>query len=108
MSVATMKLRGDLVFSQPGGREAKGCVVKDPASGRFFRFGELEQFIAQQLDGESSFDEVGRRVEKRFQRAITPETVGRFVERLRGLGLLNDGRSEAGPGSSQRIAGSLF
>ncbi len=108
MSAATMKLRDDLVFSHPGAREAKGCVVKDPASGRFFRLGEQEQFIALQLDGEISFDEVRRRVEERFQRGISLEALERFVERLRGLGLLSDARIAPGHRPSRRVAGSLF
>ena len=34
-------------------------VVKDPATGRFFRFKEPEYFIAQQLDGSTTLEVIG-------------------------------------------------
>ena len=45
------KLRSDLRVSPQGVAEDATFVVKDPATGRFFRLRQAEQFIAQQLDG---------------------------------------------------------
>jgi len=51
------KLRSDLVISGQGRR----VVLKDPATGRFFRFGEAEDFITSQLDGTTPIAVVRRR-----------------------------------------------
>jgi len=39
----------------------------------FFRFGETEHFILQQLDGASSPEMVRQRVEERFDAPLSPE-----------------------------------
>jgi putative peptide zinc metalloprotease protein len=44
------KLRGDLVISQQETKQGTGFVVKDPATGRFFRLKEVEHFVARQLN----------------------------------------------------------
>jgi len=48
------KLRSDLRQSRQERPEGAVFVLKDPMTGRYFRFGEGEQFIAQQLDGATS------------------------------------------------------
>src|SRR2546426_12461904 len=78
------KLRGDLVISRQGG----AVVLKDPATGRFFRFGEAEHFITSQLDGATPLAVVRRRAGEEFGSLPEPEVVGRFVESLKRLGLL--------------------
>lgn len=91
------KLRPDLVISQQG----DSCVVKDPVTGRFFRFGPIEHFIVGQLDGSSPADLIQQRVEERFQATLEPGSVEVFVERLRRLGLLDTGQSAARPVGSK-------
>jgi multidrug resistance efflux pump len=108
MPAGALKLRSDLLFSRQGVAEKNIFVIKDPASGRFFRFGELEHFIAQQLDGKTSPGELQRRVEEKFNAAISDETLERFIERLRGLGLLAGARAAETPRPARRIAGNLF
>lgn len=108
MATAQLTWRNDLVVSRQGSAEEAAFVVKDPISGRFFRLRENEHFIAQQLDGNTSFDELSRRVEEKFGQAISKETLERFVERLRGLGLLADERTTTPPRPQRRIAGDLF
>ena len=68
MPHGNIKLRSDLVFSGQSVPEGRAFVVKDPASGRFFRFREAEDFILRQLDGTTSLDLVRQRVEERFGR----------------------------------------
>ncbi len=78
------KLRSDLVIS----RQAGAVVLKDPATGRFFRFGEAEHFITSQLDGTTPLAVVRRRAGEEFRSLPEPEVVERFVESLKRLGLL--------------------
>src|SRR6266545_564921 len=72
MSVATVKLRTDLLVSRHGAAEKSFFVIKDPEAERFFRFGETEHFIAQQLDGATGIDTVRQRVEERFGVSPSP------------------------------------
>src|SRR5881296_410497 len=78
------KLRSDLVIS----RQAGAVVLKDPTTGRFFRFGEAEHFITSQLDGATPLAVVRRRAGEEFGSLPEPEVVERFVESLKRLGLL--------------------
>ncbi|MEW6305960.1 MAG: efflux RND transporter periplasmic adaptor subunit, partial [Verrucomicrobiota bacterium] len=107
-SAATLRLRDDLIFSQQGESGAATFVIKDPARGRFFRFKEPEHFIARQLDGATSLDLVRQRVEERFGGAIPAEALERFVERLRLLGLLDDGTVPAAVYERGRIRGDIL
>jgi multidrug resistance efflux pump len=102
------KLRGDLVVSQQEAAGAVALVVKDPVAGRFFRFGEVEGFILQQLDGATSSEQVRARVKARFGAALPPEQLEQFTGRVRTCGLLEE--EGAAPRSSQnrRVRGDLF
>lgn len=110
MSAVALKLRSDLVFSRQGGPEAGGVVVKNPASGRFFRLGELEGFIAQQLDGTTSLEDLQRRVQEKFGSDISTTALERFVGWLRERGLIAEEQATAGASSlaGRRVAGNLF
>jgi multidrug resistance efflux pump len=95
MTAAPLTLRRDLVFSRQETGEGVVFVVKDPASGHFFRIGEVEHFIARQLDGLTPLDTVRRRVEERFGASLGPEILATFIEGLRRRGLLEaDSSSE--------------
>src|SRR2546427_463940 len=78
------KLRSDLVIS----RQAGAVVLKDPTTGRFFRFGEAEHFITSQLDGTTSIAVVRQRAGEEFGSLPEPGMVEGFVGSLRRLGLL--------------------
>ena len=65
MSAATLQLRNDLLVSRHGRADGSFFVIKDPATERYFRFGEAEHFIAQQLDGATPVETVRERVEER-------------------------------------------
>ena len=88
MTAAQLTLRRDLVFSRQETGERVAFVVEEPSSGRFFRIGEVEHFVARQLDGATPLDTVRRRVEERFGAPLAPETLQKFVEKLRDRGLL--------------------
>ena len=110
MSAATVKLRTDLLVSRHGDAGRSFFVFKDPASERFFRFGETEHFITEQLDGETPIETVRQRVEERFGASLSVEALQQFIERLRGLGLVTDGATEPRllPARRRRIAGDIF
>ena len=78
------KLRSDLVISRQGG----AVVLKDPATGRFFRFGEAEHFITSQLDGTTPIAVVRQRAGEEFGSPPEPGMVEGFIGSLRRLGLL--------------------
>ncbi len=88
MTAAQLTLRRDLIFSRQETDEGVAFVVKEPNSERFFRIGEVEHFVARQLDGATPLDTVRRRAEERFGACLTPETLQEFIEKLRGRGLL--------------------
>jgi len=96
------KLRSDLVVSQQETTEEISYVIKDPASRRFFRFREVEHFIAQQLDGSTPFDVIRRRAEEKFGAPLAQETLEQFIEKLRRLGLLEAEEAEFGQQTSRR------
>ena len=58
MTAAQLALRRDLVFSRQETGEGVVFVVKEPNSGRFFRIGEVEHFVARQFDGATPLDGV--------------------------------------------------
>lgn len=88
MLASPPKLRSDLTVSRQQTADGPRCVIKDSRAGRFFRFGELEQFIAEQLDGETPLDVVRQRTEARFDAALAPESLAGFVRSLQKSGLL--------------------
>src|SRR6266542_2709652 len=100
-------LRGDLVVSRQSANGTVNFVVKDPATGRFFRFRETEGFILQQLDGGTSLPVVRARVEGTFGATLSLSNLEGFVARLRALGLLADEGSARvlAPPPSGRIRG---
>ena len=82
------KLRTDLTVSRQQAGGAVRFVIKDGRSGKFFRFGEVEQFIAEQLDGETPLDAVRQQTEVRFEGTLPPEALAAFIAKLQKNGLL--------------------
>src|SRR5439155_22503141 len=74
------KLRDDLVISQQETKEGTGFVVKDPATGRFFRLKEVEHFIARQLNGSTPLDAIRETVEEKFGVTFTDETSEQCIQ----------------------------
>jgi multidrug resistance efflux pump len=91
------KLRGDLdVSSQetPAGEVVH--VVKDPATGRFYRFGAAEWFIMRLLDGRNSPEAICRAAGDAFGEELDRETLGAFVSSLERRGLLESPAAAGG------------
>jgi multidrug resistance efflux pump len=98
MPVAQARLRGDLVVSPQG----DSFVAKDPGSGRFFRLGEVEHFIARQLDGSTSPEAIRERVTDAFAASLAPGAVETFIQKLDRLGLLETERLECRLGARHK------
>ncbi|HYG33881.1 MAG TPA: efflux RND transporter periplasmic adaptor subunit [Clostridia bacterium] len=107
MEWALPKLRSDLISSQQQSPEGIYFIIKDPATGEFFRFGEAEQFIARQLDGATPLEVARQRTEQRFEAPLAPKTLSAFVRNLEKLGFLENSQRRK-PGSSGRLRGSLL
>src|SRR5688572_17764968 len=91
MESASLRLRDDLIISEQTGPEGTMFVVKDPTADRFFRFKEIEHFIARQFDGTTSIDVTQQRVEERFGLSLSGENIEQFATRLQRIGLLTSG-----------------
>ena len=103
------RLRGDLLQSFHEGREPACLVVKDPRTGRFFRFGEIEGFIMGRLSGDCAVEPLLQAVEEQFGATLPRETLEQFVAKLERLGLLESGQDELSkPATPQRVRGNLL
>src|SRR5258708_7422899 len=71
MTFGQTRFRDDLVVLRQDSREGVQFVVKDPATGRFFRLGEAEYYIIQQLDGETPHEVIQRGVEQKFSARLS-------------------------------------
>jgi putative peptide zinc metalloprotease protein len=101
------KLRDDLTLRTQDGKDGRFLVVKDPRRGQFFRFGEAEEYILRQLDGETALDIVRLRVEKEFGEQLEPEVLQAFINDLDATGMLEGSeRAIARSGSRGRVRGS--
>ena len=76
------RLRNDLIVRRQQTPRGVFVVVKDPASGDFYRFGEVEDFILQQLDGVAPLEEIRRRAESRFGAPLPDGALEIFVQKL--------------------------
>ena len=104
------KLRSDLTVSQQQTADETCMVVKDPVSGNFFRFRNAEQFIAQQLDGETPLEVIRQRTEAQFGATLPGDIIQAFITTLDRAGLLESadtGRGRRAP-KRGRLQGSLL
>ncbi|MGD8869930.1 MAG: efflux RND transporter periplasmic adaptor subunit, partial [Gemmatimonadales bacterium] len=107
MTTACAKLRADLLISRHDSPEGPYFVLKNPASGRFFRLLEEEYFIAQQLDGSTPLEAVRERVTEQFEVEADLGDLREFVGQL-GLGGLLEGDRAEGGHSRRALRGSVL
>jgi putative peptide zinc metalloprotease protein len=88
------KLRKDLVSSRSTSDETVYHTIKDPVTGRYFRLREPEFWLINQLDGDTSPEEISQRFKAKFDLSITPDQVREFVTALEKLFFLEDTRAE--------------
>jgi len=112
MSAVFPSLRGDLIISRQELPDGVVYVVKDPTIGRFLRFKEPEYFIAQQLDGATSLDEIRERGEKQFGATLSIATLNQFAGKLQNLGLLSvsphEPAQKASVSKPSKVGGNIF
>jgi len=82
------RLRSDLIVRAQQTAHGTSVVIKDPISGKFFRLGEAEQFIVQQLDGETSMEVIRQRAESSFGAVLPIESLNVFIQNLKKNGIL--------------------
>ncbi|MFH1999748.1 MAG: efflux RND transporter periplasmic adaptor subunit [Planctomycetota bacterium] len=93
-SECSPKFREDLIVSRQEAAGRTYFVVKDPVTQRFFRLNQAECFIAEQLDGESSLEEIRRFIGRELGIDYPLEKLERFVEKLAKLCLIEEKRTE--------------
>src|SRR5881394_866955 len=91
IAAAPPRLRPDLTFAPQETPERRFVVVKDPLTGKYFKLGEADEFIARQFDGATPLDEIRQRVARRFDAAVETSALDAFAKALEHAGLLDDG-----------------
>jgi putative peptide zinc metalloprotease protein len=69
-------------------------VVKDPVTLKYYRFGQLEAWLMQHLDGTRTAEDVAALLKEEVGVSTKAASVEAFVRRLRELGLADRGREE--------------
>jgi multidrug resistance efflux pump len=85
-------LRQDLLQRAETGPKGNAQILKDPASGDFFRLAEVEAFITQQLDGHTSLERIADRIAAQYGEAPSIEELEAFAQKLDSRGLLENKR----------------
>lgn len=103
------KVREDIVISKHEMPEGVRFVVKDPVTDRYFRFGELEGFIVEHLDGKTTKAGLLKLVNEKFQAELDDQTLDQFVARLEACGLIAGPHSVSTPRpAAKRVQGDIF
>jgi multidrug resistance efflux pump len=101
------KLKPTLVISRQKTGQESVWVIKDPASGRFFRFGPIEGFILERFDGKCTAEELCTATQNSFGAALSLRNLEGFAAKLGRLGLLEQPAAANGP-KHHRFGGDPF
>jgi putative peptide zinc metalloprotease protein len=82
------RLRGNLKFVRHENEAGVSWVVKDPSTRKYFRFGQVEAWLMQQMDGESTLQQICDELFGTIGIRATPASLDVLVRRLRELGLV--------------------
>ena len=109
-TTASTKFRSDLKVSEQRAGEATVFVLKEPASGRIYRLPEAAYFIARQFDGQSTPEEIRKRIEAKFGDAPSQEELDAYATQLRRLGFFESAAQApaAQPSAGGRVRGDLL
>ena len=108
MASCPPRLRADLILRHQRTAQGTSAIIKDPASGKFFRLAEAEHFIARQLDGETSMEMIRQRTEAEFEATLPIETLNAFIENLKKNGVLETPEARKHDAHSTRFRGSIL
>lgn len=85
---ATPELRGDLDIVRRENREGVHYIVKDPAEGKYSRFGEPEIVLMRLMDGTRTPERIAEAAYERIGGELEPGAIADFAQRLKRLGLV--------------------
>ncbi len=88
------KLRSDLISVPTKIDGQDGFTIKDPVTGGYFQLRAPEFWLINRLDGKSSPEEIAAEFQAKFNLHITSDNIVQFMETLRSMFFLDDGRSE--------------
>jgi multidrug resistance efflux pump len=89
--------------------DGTAAIAKDPRTGDFFRFGEVEYFITQQCDGATPLETIRRRTEARFGAELASDRLAGFVHHLGKAGLLETAAPQGSASrADRRVRGNLL
>lgn len=88
MTAERPRLKPRLRFTRHDSDGTVSWIVKDPASLKYFRFGQIECWIMQRLDGERSLQQVCDELREETGMNASPQALDGLVRRLRELGLV--------------------
>jgi putative peptide zinc metalloprotease protein len=88
MTTERPRLTPRLRFTRHDNDGTVSWIVKDPASLKYFRFGQIECWIMQRLDGERSVQQICDELHAEIGMTATPQALDVLVRRLRELGLV--------------------
>lgn len=88
------RIRDNLVYVESEIDGERLFTIKDPITGAYFRVREPERWLMQQLDGESSAEEIAARFRDKFGFNMAADQVEGFIAHLGKLLFLDDNRSE--------------
>src|SRR5262249_26474790 len=108
--VSPIPTRVPLIFTPLG--DDRGCVIKNPRSGRYFQLGPEEHFLLIQLDSRRSNPEICRAYGDRFGKALAEDELADFLEQAEAeelilpvsYGQFASQHSDSQPASVQEIA----
>ncbi len=79
-------------------------MLKDPLSQKFFRIKEWEYFITQNLDGQTSPEEIINRFQEKFKLALSPDSLNQFIQKIDTLGFLEKQENQREPDRISHLA----
>jgi putative peptide zinc metalloprotease protein len=82
------RLRPRLRFSRHENDGAVSYIVKDPASMKYYRFGTVEAWLMQRLDGTRTLEQLCAELREEIGMNATPQALDVLVRRLREMGLV--------------------
>ena len=88
------KLREDLVVSSAVIDGQTVYNIKDPITGKYFRMQAPVYWVAQQLDGLTSYNKIADKFKAKFGQSMSENEVSQFVGQLSKMNFLDEGRSE--------------
>ena len=94
MSDANPRLRRNLRFTRHEDDGKIAWVVKDPVALKYFRFGQVEAWLMQQMDGSNSVQDICDQLRSEVGLRTSPAALEVLVRKLKELGLVERSRAE--------------